>query len=241
MPHPGQVYYLPREATEDASKGDRPHVLLSLCPPGAEIATLAYGSTKPTDARHGAEAVLVEPGATSYRGTGLVYPTYIYPSRLVSFPADALAAPAGLIIDEMPLIRESLRRALGLGTGVTRERNAPGMNRRGRLVELVPDVVEEWEVRYAVVVTEPRYSRTGFQQTVVPLLSEECEPRPLDVIFPPASPLARVHPPLVHTMLATTMIATVHQPSSVACYLDIVIEPYLLRQVEAALVLHFGL
>jgi len=241
MPHSGQIFYLPPEATEDASKGDRPHVLLSLCPPGAEIATLAYGSTKPTDARHGAEAVLVHPGATSYRGTGLAHPTYIYPSRLVSFPADALAAPAGLIIDEMPLIRESLRRALGLGTGITRERNAPGTNRRGRLMELVPALVEEWEVRYAMVVTAPGYSRTGFQQTVVPLLSDECEPRSLDVILPPASALTRVHPPLAHTMLATTMVATVHQPSLVARYLDIVVEPDLMRRVESALVLHFGL
>ncbi|HSU16925.1 hypothetical protein [Longimicrobium sp.] len=216
-------------------------MLLSLCPPGAEIATLAYGSTRTTDARHGAEAVLVEPGGTSYRGTGLVYPTYLYPSRLVTFPADALGAPAGVIIDEMPLVRESLRRALGLGTGVTGERNVPGANRRGRLVELVPVVVEEWEVRYALVVTAPRYSRTGFQQTVVPLLPDECEPRPLDVIISPSSALAHVHPPLLHTLLAATMVATVHQPSSVLRYLDIIVEPELMGQVESALILHFGL
>ena len=175
MPHPGQVYYLPRESREDRDKGDRPHVLLSLCPPGCEVVTLAYGSTKATDAHHGAEHVLIDPAAMSYRGTGLIFPTYVYPSRLVSYATDALDRPAGQLIDEMPLLHRRLRRALGLGSGVTREANVAGANRRGRIVELVPELAYEWEAGYGLVVTEPGYSRTGYQQTVIPVLDSSCE------------------------------------------------------------------
>jgi hypothetical protein len=241
MAHPGQVFYLPRDASEDISKGDRPHVLLSLCPPGSDVVTVAYGSTKATEAHHGAESVLVVPDASSYRGTGLRHPTYIYPSRLVSLAPDRLGAPAGRLIDEMPLIRAALRRALGLGTGVTRAPNARGANRRGRVVELTPEMAREWEVRYGLVVTEPGYSRTGYQQTIVPLLDDECEVRGLDLVLAADSRFLSLGPLYTRPILAVTMVSTVYQPDHIARYLDLVCDMDLMRQVDAALALHFGI
>jgi hypothetical protein len=177
MPQPGEVFYLPREAREVHDKGDRPHVLLSLHGDVSEVVTLAYGSTRSTDAAGGGGHVLVDPAATSCRGSGLSHPTYVYTSRLVSYAAGALGPSSGRIIGELPAILSSLTRALGLGSGVTAEANVRSSNRRGRIVELAPDLAEDWDVRYAVVVTEPQYSRTGYQQTVVPLLDGACEAR----------------------------------------------------------------
>lgn len=105
----------PSEFREGPSKGDRPHLVLSLCSEEAEVATFAYGSTKATDAAHGAAHVLVDPFATTYRGTGLTHPTYFYPSRLLTFAIEDLPEPSGRIIEELPLIREKLKTAVGLG------------------------------------------------------------------------------------------------------------------------------
>lgn len=178
MARPGEVFYLPSEAVASPAKGDRPHLLLSRVSRETEVVTFAYASTRDTDAVRGAEHVRVAPS----RGTSLAYPTYIYPSRLVSYPLSAVGPSAGRIVRELPAIRASLWRALGIGEGVTAEGNVLGSNRRGRLVALAPELAAEWDVRYAVVMTEPRYSRTGYQQTVVPVLDEECEVRSLDVV-----------------------------------------------------------
>jgi hypothetical protein len=241
MPHPGEVFYLPPETREGEHKGDRPHVLMSLCPPGSEVVTFAYGSTKNTDTWYGAEHVLVDPRSTWYGGTGLSEPTFVYPSRLVSYPAVALPEAAGRIVDELPVLRASLRRALGFGAGVTSERNVPGSSRRGRVVALKDDLAEEWGARCALIVTEPAYSRTGFQQTVVPILEDDCEPAELDVIVPSGSNVTRLGTSYAQAMLAVTMVATLYQPDHIARYLGLVIEPWIMRQVEVALSLHFGL
>jgi hypothetical protein len=120
MPDPGQVYYLPPELREGPGKGDRPHLVLSLCVPGAETSTFAYGSTRATDALRGAAHVLVDPHATPFGRTGLSRPTYFYPSRLLTFAVDDLPEPSGRIIGELSAIRTQLRHALGIGQGVAR-------------------------------------------------------------------------------------------------------------------------
>src|SRR5215212_792521 len=78
MPGPGEVFYLPPEPGDDSHKGDRPHVLVSLYGSDTEVVTLAYGSTRPTDALRGAEHVLVDPSSAAEQRTGLIYPTYVY-------------------------------------------------------------------------------------------------------------------------------------------------------------------
>lgn len=50
---PGQVYFFPPEVREGPGKGDRPHLVLSLCSEEPEVAAFACGSTKAMDAGHG--------------------------------------------------------------------------------------------------------------------------------------------------------------------------------------------
>jgi hypothetical protein len=241
MPDPGEVFYLPPERGEALGKGHRPHVLLSRCGQTSDVVTLAYASTQATDALHGAECVLVDPSASPYRGTGLLHPTYVYPSRLLSYASDAISGSAGRIVDEMPEIRIRLTRALGLGTRVTSEGNVPGSNRRGRIVELSPDLAEEWAVRYGLVVTEPGYSRSGYQQTIIPVLDEGCEIRDLDV--PLADPwwLQSLGVGYRTAILAVPMVTTVYAPEHIRRYLDLVLHQDSMLLVDEALRTHFGL
>jgi hypothetical protein len=243
MPGPGQVYYLPPELREGPGKGDRPHLVLSLCAPGADTSTFAYGSTKATDALRGAAHVLVDPGAGRCGGTGLSRPTYFYPSRLLTFAIDDLPEPAGRIVDELPAIRRQLRGALGLGQGVTREPNARGANRRGRIAEYTPAISQELGATHCLLVTESRYSRTALQQTTIPLLNAmEFNATPGDVLVQNTSGwqgrfALRLHPLLI----AVPMITTVHERDGIARYTRTIVSEETMRDVETALVLHFGL
>lgn len=242
MLHPGEVIYIPREAGEARGKGDRPHVLLNGIPVvDVERATLAYGSTRSTDAVRGAEHVLVEPAATPYGGTGLMRPTYVYTSRLVSYFDSTMPPPAGRIVDEMPEIRASLARALGLVCGVTSEPNVRGSNRRGRVVELVAELAEEWDVRHAVVITEPSYSRTGFQQLVVPLLDQRFEADDRDVLLQGEAWLAHISDCYREAILATQMVSTVYLPVHITRFLDIVVPSTVMDRLDESLAQHFGL
>ncbi|HEX6042591.1 hypothetical protein [Longimicrobium sp.] len=243
MPGPGQVYYLPPELREGPGKGDRPHLVLSLCAPGAETSTFAYGSTKATDALRGAAHVLVDPHMTGQRGTGLSWPTYFYPSRLLTFAVDDLPAPAGRIVHELPFVRQQLRRALGLGQGVTHEANVRGANRRGRIAEYRREISEDLGATHCLVVTEAAYSRTALQQTTIPLLNAmEFDAAPGDVLVQDTSGwqgrfALRLHPVLI----AVPLVTTVHERDSIARYTRTIVSETTMREVEASLMLHFGL
>lgn len=243
MPDAGRVYYLPPEVREGPNKGDRPHLVLSLCSAEAETVTFAYGSTQGTDAAHGAAHQLVDPFATSFRGTGLSQPTYFYPSRLISYSANYdFPEPAGRIIDELPQIRALLKRGLGFGTGVTFERDRRGRNRRGRIAEYVSDYAEIVDARFCLIVTEPTYSRTGFQQTTIPLLdANDFDERPGDVLVRGPGWARAVMGRRADVIIAAPLIQTVYEPEFINRYHDSVLDESTMRQVESALALHFGL
>ncbi len=216
-------------------------MLVSSGPAAVESSTLAYGSTSANDASHGAHYVRIDPLETLYRGNGFIHPTYVYTSRLVSTTLAALGASAGRILDEMPVLRASLAQALGLGTGVTREANVRGSNRRGRLVETTSEVVEDWAVRHALVLTEPGYSRHGYHQIVVPLLDDGFELSHLDVQPPDTAWLQTLKRSYGRAILAVPMVSTLYLPDHIARFLDIVVPADVMARVELALVDHFGL
>lgn len=243
MPGPGQVYFLPPELREGPGKGDRPHLVLSLCAPGAETSTFAYGSTRATDALRGAAHVLVDPFATRFGRTGLSRPTYFYPSRLLTFAIEDLPEPAGRIVHELPAIRTRLRHALGIGQGVTGDANSRGANRRGRIAEYAPAISEDLGATHCLVVTEAGYSRASLQQTTIPLLNAmEYDATPGDVMVQNTSGWQgrlslKVHPVLLAVPLATT----VHERDGIARYTRTLVSESTMREADAALLRHFGL
>jgi hypothetical protein len=187
--------------------------------------------------------VLVDPHAAGHRGTGLSRPTYFYPSRLLTFAIEDLPEPSGRIVHALPMLRDQLRRALGMGQGVTREANCRGANRRGRIAEYTRDISRELGATHCLVVTEPGYSRTALQQTTIPLLSAvEFDAAPGDVLVQNTSDwqgrfALRVHPLLI----AVPLVTTVHERDSIARYTRTIVGEATMRDVEASLVLHFGL
>lgn len=243
MPGPGQVYYLPPELREGPDKGDRPHLVLSLCLPGADTSTFAYGSTKATDALRGAAHVLVDPFPARGGRTGLSRPTYFYPSRLLTFAIEDLPEPAGRVVDELAALRAQLRHALGIGQGVTREGNFRGMNRRGRIAEYAPSIAEELGATHGLVVTEPRYSRAGRQQTTIPLLNAmEYDATPGDVLVQnTAGWQGRFSLQLQPVLVAVPMITSVYEREFIARYTRTIVSEATMCEVESALLLHFGL
>jgi hypothetical protein len=243
MPCPGQVYYLPPEEREGPNKGDRPHLAVSLCDDGDGTVTFVYGSTQSTDAKNGAANVLVNPFATTYRRTGLDHPTYFYPSRLISLPGDAIPEePAGLIMDEMPAIRNALKIALGFGQGVTAEANVTGSNRRGRVVGLREDLASEYDTPHAIVVTDPSYSRRELQQTLIPLFdADDFEGATNDVIVQHADWVSQLRPKVKSVLIAVPFVFTVYAPDYIVKYGPVIVDAETMRQVEVAMALHFGL
>lgn len=244
MPIPGEVYYLPPAPDEVVGKGDRPHAVVSAYPAQAETATLAYGSTRATEAEHGAAHVPVDPFARGFLSTGLAHPTYIYPSRLLSYGVDDLPLASGRIVGELPAILLQLRGALGMGAGVTTDANVRGANRRGRIVEYVSELAAELGTRYAVVVTEPDYSRQSRQQTTVPLLDPaEFESRPGDVFVknPKAAGRVRSLSDLGAELIAAVpLILTVYEPHGILRYTAAVLSEEDMREIDTAFSAAYG-
>lgn len=141
----------------------------------------------------------------------------------------------------MPEIQVGLARALGLGCGVTVEPNVRGSNRRGRVVELAMDLAQDWDVCHAVVITEPRYSRTGFQQLVVPLLDDRFEADDRDVMLSDEAWLTQIGDRYREAILATRMVSTVYLPMHIARFLEVVLPSTVMERLDQSLARHFGL
>jgi hypothetical protein len=239
MPSPGQVYFLPPIADEGPLKGARPYLTLTPAVNDDEVVTLAYGSTRDTDAVNGAAHVLVDPARTKFGRTGLVRPTYFYPSRLLGVSVGELPHPAGRVVREMPLVLKRLRQAVGVGSGATRDPNRPGTNRRGRIAHYSEDLATELGTRFCLIVTEPAYSRRSHQQITIPLLSPaDFEPVRNDVLI-------RCRPPAHHAdfelLAAVSLVFSVFERTHLKGYLDRTAEAASMRAVDVALTAHFGL
>jgi len=144
-----------------------------------ETSVLAYATTSPVEVGRGAAAHLLDPVRGPDRYSGFIQPTYIAAYRLVPALGWQMREKVGTVVAAMPAVRKQLRRAIGLGNsssgGVTG-------SLRGFIAELASDVAEECGARWAVIVTEPAYSRVRRYQLVLPLLNaSEYEEEAADV------------------------------------------------------------
>jgi hypothetical protein len=97
-------------------------------------------------------------------------------------PAHHLTQFRGRLINEMPAVRASLVRSMGLRTGTA---DSPGPARgsnRGRIAIFSPPVADRIYTDYGVVVTHPAYSRQRRFLTVVPLFLNVPRPRAHDIL-----------------------------------------------------------
>lgn len=126
---------------------------------------------------------------------------------------------------------------------MTRERNYPGANRRGRIARYADWIADELEAAHCLVLTEPDYSRAALQQTTVPIVdASKYDPRPGDVLVESASAewAARVSGNTPSLILAVPMITSVYERDSLGSYTNHVVSEETMQEVESALAMHFG-
>jgi hypothetical protein len=163
------VFWLPRGATWLNREKPRPFALATGCDPRS-IGTLVYGSTAEAQKSMGAACVDVAPVRTGLNRNGLLARTWFYPGILLRRSYDQLPAHVGSLGAALEYLRSSLRVALGIGRGSCMRLDAPAGSRRGRIVELDPKVGSFLGTRFAIVLTEPEYSRAKNYQVIVPVI-----------------------------------------------------------------------
>jgi hypothetical protein len=244
MFYPGEVFFLPPDRRPDGDSVARRHVLLANCDDGGSMATLAFASRQPTEAAFGASNVLVNPTATGYRRSGFDFPTYVYPSRIVGTNPEDLNESEGRVIDEMPLIRQALVKALGFGTGTSTGTGSASKSWRGRVVRLHSTLAAELGSEFAVIVSEPGYSLEQRFQNVVPIVHGDAyDAEGLDVPIQgdSYSQLGDLGTFLASSFLYTEAVFAVFQPEEIVAYATDCLDEGTMRELENALAIYFEL
>jgi hypothetical protein len=244
MRYPGEVWFLPPEARVGGDPKGRRHVLLTACGEVDEVGIMAYASTQPVEAEHGASNVLLNPASTGYgrRGfTGFSRPTYIYSSRLIPARSEDFQRLAGRIIDEMPQLRLALRQALGLGAGSSCGTGSAAGSWRGRVVSLTAEMQREIGFGYGIIVTDPAYSNAERYQLIVPIDTlAEFEPGEGDLAMRNPSWLAAPQGALDGVLIAVPEVQSVFHPTEVRHWTGAIADEATMREIDAALSELFG-
>jgi hypothetical protein len=169
---PGQVFWLPPGATWLNQDKSRPFALATACSP-ARRGTLVYGSTQDTARKAGAASIEVAPNRNGLNRNGLWATTRFYPGVLLRTSFVQLPDEAGRLGKSLDDLRAALRIAFGIGQGSCARPGAPARSRRGRIVELQPALAGDLRTRFAVLLTEPWYSRAKHYQIILPVYSGE--------------------------------------------------------------------
>lgn len=206
---PGQVFWLAGGATWLNADKPRPFVLATTCGIGT-LGTLIYGSTRDTEARSGAACVHIDPRPGGVNRNGLAERTAFYPGILVRDRCERLPAHAGTVGTSLRALRAALRDALGIGTGSCLTIGAPAGSLRGRIVRVSHRLARALRTPFAVVLTQPRYSRARNYQIILPLVTDRAEVTAPGVLRLPAgewmavftkpSSFALLPIPLVHSV-----------------------------------------
>lgn len=242
MRYPGEVYLLPPEIRPGGDPKTRPYVLLTEADEETLISTLAFCSSSGEETGRGAAAHLVDPFKTTYRSTGFDRPTYVYGSRLLTEETDVLGGHVGRIIDEMPLIRDALRTALGIATGTGAGKYAAASGSyRGQVVRLTAEMTEVCGFANCVVVTEPRYSKRRRYQTVVPILDGKFPEIDAAVTAETDQWLNPSLLPIGLVRIYISFITSVFHPREIQDELAVIVDNSTMDKIDNALLLYFGL
>lgn len=218
----------------------RKQVLLTDCADHDPICTFAFASTSGFEAAFLATYHLLDPYKTSYRGTGFDAATYVYASRLVAVCQEDVGDKVGRLMDDMPAVRDRLRVALGIGTGTANGAGPAAGSYRGQVVELATHVVEETGIRFAVVITEPFYSRSRRYQTVIPTLDatefafgEDC------IVVEGETWQNRIA--IEKACLAVPLVHSYFQPTDFRGQTGVVVSEVTMAEIDRYLMLRFNL
>jgi hypothetical protein len=178
---PGHVFWLPPGSTWMNDDKPRPFALATQCGPGVR-GTLVYGSTRETEKNAGAACIEVPPRPHGLNRNGLRANTFFYPGVLLRTAYGELPAHAGFLGGYRGELRAALRIALGIGQGSCSSPGAPAGSRRGRIVELTPELARDLRTRFAVLLTEQEYSRTTNYHVILPIYPGDGRPMGRDML-----------------------------------------------------------
>jgi hypothetical protein len=163
----GYVFTIPARVRHlRDNKPSRPFLLLARSD-GPELAPLALMTTKSTESGYG--ATLYE--LADRRGRQPLpgqQRSYVDLSSLLFRRAEALRHSELHHGRHMTAVRERLKIALGIGTGVGR--GVPGTSIRGHLVRLSGPIAEMYDFQFGIVLTEHGYSAARRLQSLVPVV-----------------------------------------------------------------------
>jgi hypothetical protein len=169
----GEVYFIPKEATLARDSKDRRCPLLADCEHD-DAATLAYTSTKLTEAEGPAPALMVPVRARfGASPNGFDCDCFIYPGILTVIDVDQLDRKTGILNQrEFDAVIAAIPRALGFGTGI----DPQGL--RGAVVEFGRFLKRRLseagiDAQHGVIISEQAYARRWkCYHTVVPLIPD---------------------------------------------------------------------
>ncbi|HEX8830149.1 MAG TPA: hypothetical protein VF705_03230 [Longimicrobium sp.] len=231
----GQVFVLERDATWLNADKPRPFVLATDCAPNL-FGTLIYGSTQKTERAASAACVEVLPRPFGVNANGLRARTLFYPGVLLTTRHDLLPAHAGTLHAAMDDLRQGLRSALGIGAGTIMVPGAPAGSHRGRIVFLHPVLGVELRTRYAVLLTEHRYSSEKRYQVIVPIFRGDGVRADPDVVRVGRQPWFTVFPqPTSTALLAAPVVQSVWHGDDIVAETAFVIDDDSLAALEERL------
>jgi hypothetical protein len=94
--------------------------------------------------------------------------SYVYPSRLLFWRSERLLTSADVLTLAMRAIRERLKVAMGIGTGI-HDSSGSSETHRGKLLRMSDAGVALFGFRWAFVLTEHAYSLQERWQIVAPI------------------------------------------------------------------------
>lgn len=238
---PGHVVWIPRGSTWLTREKSRPFAVVAPCGPEVQ-GTLVYGSTQETERRSGAAAIAVAPVREGINRNGLHVRTCFYPGTLLLLEQEDLPSPAGFLGRPLADLRNALRNALGIGRGSCLSPGAPAGSRRGRIVELKSQIAHALRARFAVLLTEPRYSRATNYHLILPVYPGAAgDTHELDLQISGRDWLA-VFPGAMRTaLLPVPVTQSVWYAHDVARETEFVVDEDTLAQIDRRLCAYFSL
>jgi len=219
----------------------RPYVLATECR-SRMFGTLLYGSTQETERAAGSASIEVRPRPFGVNANGLQHRTIFYPGVLLAARYDDLPPHAGMLHQQVAEMKQTLFRALGIGTGTLHAPVAPRGSRRGRIVLLGPEHALFLRTRHAVILTEHRYSAETRYQVIVPILRGDGLQGDRNVVRIEPQPWFRIFEERTErAFLAAPVIQSVWHPEDVASETPFVIDDVSLGMLEERLCGLFGL
>lgn len=238
---PGHLVWMPAGSTWLNRDKPRPFALARRCSPH-ELATLVYGSTQATERIAGAACVEVAPIREGLHRNGLRARTCFYPSTLLPLPHEHLPPASGYLGRSLDGLRQTLRVALGIGTGSCLTHTAPRGSCRGRIVVLSAALAAEINAAAAVVLTEPRYSAQRNYQIILPVFTAAARnPGEHDLVVS-GREWAQAHPDRGHrVLLAIPATHSVWHADDIARETEHVVDDDTLAAIDRRLCDYFSL